>query len=480
MSEVIEEPAPVPVSDALQSNSMAVDDDAQTAEACVKQIEFYFSDSNLPYDRFMWTLHTKNDSHYVPIATIASFKRMRGYLAKGVDWISDALRASHLLEVDAKGQNVRRKADVKPPVNVLDRSVYVKGFGEDEKGGDLQKELEKFFSKWGTIVAVRLRRDDDKKFKGSVFVEFSEQVSATAFLEAPESEKRWNGDSLLTYSKENYCLMKMKEKGIKGSVESLRHQPNLPSRPAGQRRFDAFALMAEQETNNKNKSAKQQTTPQVVVTLGSESMKVEANGTVLPENIKYPPNSAIKFSGAGPNKAKFDEIKKTLKPISNTNVYIELQQGASEGFIAFSSTVTEEMLAKIKKAVPSIGGSEVTYSIAPDENVREIQTKRIQTAAKLNAENAKGKSSKGGKGGQQKGGNKRNTGAGAKGSKPQAMQLDAPPKVASAGNETKATGTESVPPTPTTATKRKMDEAEESDSTGGKKAKLDSGTEASS
>lgn len=130
-------------------------------------VEFYFSDSNLPYDKFMWTLHTKSESHYVPIATVSSFKRMREYLPKGLDWIANALRNSDVLEVDAEAQNVRRKTEVKPPVNVLDRSVYAKGFGTDDKGGELQKELEKLFSKWGTVVAVRLRREKDKQFKVS-------------------------------------------------------------------------------------------------------------------------------------------------------------------------------------------------------------------------------------------------------------------------------------------------------------------------
>jgi len=391
------------------------------------------------------------------------------------------------LEVDAEAQNVRRKTEVKPPVNVLDRSVYAKGFGTDDKGGELQKELEKLFSKWGTVIAVRLRREKDKQFKGSVFVEYLEEDSAKAFLDAPASDKRWNGESLLTYSKEKYCLMKMEEKGIKGSVESLRNQPNLPLRRSGERRFDAFAIMAEEQDKKKKKQpAKQLAAPQVMVTLGSETMKVEPDGTVLPENIKYPPNSVVKFVGAGPEMPNFYEMKKTLKPISNTNVYIELPKGNNEGFIAFSATVTEEMIVQVKDTVPSIGGSEVTYSIAPDEDARAIQTKRIQTAAKQNAEGAKGKNARGGRGGNQKGGNKQNyTGAakksnGAKGSKPTPMRLDSVPTVASTGTGGDAAPSESVPPTPSTATKRKMDEVEELDEAGGKKVRLDNGAEVSS
>ena len=70
-------------------------------------VEFYFHDSNLPYDKFMWTLHSKTPEHWVPISTVASFKRMRALLSDksgGVPWIAERIRAkSTALEVDEKG-----------------------------------------------------------------------------------------------------------------------------------------------------------------------------------------------------------------------------------------------------------------------------------------------------------------------------------------------------------------------------------------
>ncbi len=115
----------------------------------------------------------------------------------------------------------------------------------------------------------------------------------------------------------------MEEKGIKGTVESLRNQPNLPLRRTGERRFDAFAIMAEeQEKKMKKQSVKQPATPQLVVTLGSETMKVEPDGTVLPENIKYPPNSVIKLTGAGPETPNFSEMKVCVGPTLVTCPFI--------------------------------------------------------------------------------------------------------------------------------------------------------------
>jgi len=88
-------------------------------------VEFYFADSNLPFDRFMWSLHTANPEHWVPIATVASFKRMRQFVAKGVPWVADTLRKSEcLLEVDESGTKVRRREEVKEPKGQFERSVY--------------------------------------------------------------------------------------------------------------------------------------------------------------------------------------------------------------------------------------------------------------------------------------------------------------------------------------------------------------------
>ena len=73
----------------------------------------------------MWTLHTANSEHWVPISTISSFKRMRVYNDLGTPWIAGALRKySKELEVDEGGENVRRKREVEEPKGSWERTVY--------------------------------------------------------------------------------------------------------------------------------------------------------------------------------------------------------------------------------------------------------------------------------------------------------------------------------------------------------------------
>lgn len=131
----------------------------------------------------MWTLHTANEEHWVSIATIASFKRMREFQPRGVEWVANVLRTSAELEVSEDGTKVRRRTEVQKPKDAFDRSVYAvrlslraglsslcnqchlqKGFGEEAPG--LQRNLEQFFSKYGKVAAVRMRRvDGTKAFK---------------------------------------------------------------------------------------------------------------------------------------------------------------------------------------------------------------------------------------------------------------------------------------------------------------------------
>jgi hypothetical protein len=72
----------------------------------------------------MWSLHTANDEHWVPIATIASFKRMREFQLRGVEWVVDVLRTSVELEVSEDGTKVRRHTEVQEPKGAFERSVY--------------------------------------------------------------------------------------------------------------------------------------------------------------------------------------------------------------------------------------------------------------------------------------------------------------------------------------------------------------------
>jgi lupus La protein len=179
-----------------------------------KQVEFYFSDSNLMSDNFLYSKVEGHRNLPVPISIIHSFKRMRHFQPYSA--VIDALKESEILVVTDDDSCVQRKAPIpehlkdKPMVEIqkvyedaaMARSVYVKGFGEEMPS--TQFDIEAFFAEHGSTNSVRLRRQNNKIFKGSVFVEFDSEATQKAFL-ALEPKPKWKGNDLAIKSKKQYC-----------------------------------------------------------------------------------------------------------------------------------------------------------------------------------------------------------------------------------------------------------------------------------
>ncbi|CAE6475015.1 unnamed protein product [Rhizoctonia solani] len=365
---------------------------ATEEERATKQFEFYFSDANLPYDKFMWKLHTQTEDHWIPIATIASFKRMREFEPKGTEWLLSALRSSSgLLEIDETGTKVRRAQELVQPKDQFERSVYAKGFPDETP--DLQVRLEKFFGEYGKVNAVRMRRTEQKVFKNSVFVEFDDFSSVKAFLEA-DPKPTFEGTELLTMSKEAYCTMKIKEKGLdKKGVTPRTHSGT--GGAGGRKQFDAF------QNPNGSKKEKEAT----VVKFQGKEYTLDGEGKVKApiEEFEFAKGSAIKFVGAGSEDPKFGEIKNPLKEKFTPLPFIKMDKGATEGIFGFGKTLSEEDIAFLKEKVPKIGGGEVTWEPLSEEDERAFHYWRLQDQAKrahLDAQSSSQKGNqKGGRGG---------------------------------------------------------------------------------
>ncbi|KIK52440.1 hypothetical protein GYMLUDRAFT_77842 [Collybiopsis luxurians FD-317 M1] len=146
----------------------------------------------------MRQLYTQNAEHWVSIESVASFNRMRQFAQteseNSVQWVVSALRSSEYREVDEEGLRVRRKREVKDPKGQFERSIYAKGFETDETP-NTSAELERFFQGYGSTNAVCMRRNEDKSFKGSVFVEFTEPSDVDTFLKT-DPKPTWRGTEL--------------------------------------------------------------------------------------------------------------------------------------------------------------------------------------------------------------------------------------------------------------------------------------------
>ncbi|KAH7313148.1 hypothetical protein BKA65DRAFT_154036 [Rhexocercosporidium sp. MPI-PUGE-AT-0058] len=184
------------------------------------QVEFYFSDANLPTDEYLNDLTRGPENLPVAISKICNFGRMKRFQPQSA--VVAALRESKFLVVSGpEGMEEVKRAvaydPTTPKSRAESRSIYAKGFGDEEPGS--QFDIEAFFAPYGPTNSVRLRRTDQKLFKGSVFVEFQDEETAKKFLEL-DPKPLWKGNTLLIKSKRTY--MDDKEEEIKsGKIEPM-------------------------------------------------------------------------------------------------------------------------------------------------------------------------------------------------------------------------------------------------------------------
>lgn len=107
-----------------------------------RQVEFYFSDSNLPIDNFLLQEVGGPENRPFPLKTIHNFKRMRHY--QPFSAVVEAVKGSNMLEVNDKDEVYRKRPladhftlDTEKNTALLTsvsmvRSIYAKGFGEEE------------------------------------------------------------------------------------------------------------------------------------------------------------------------------------------------------------------------------------------------------------------------------------------------------------------------------------------------------------
>lgn len=108
-----------------------------------RQVEFYFSESNLPIDKFLLEETGGPENKPFPLKTLHTFKRMRHF--QPFSAVVEAVKGSDFLEVNEHDEVYRKQPldskftdDVKKNAELLtsvsmNRSIYAKGFGEETR-----------------------------------------------------------------------------------------------------------------------------------------------------------------------------------------------------------------------------------------------------------------------------------------------------------------------------------------------------------
>lgn len=145
-----------------------------------EQVEFYFSNSNYAKDKFMIARAGENDG-WIPISVLLTFKRLQSMNAT-LESVKEAVERSDVVE--AKGDCLRKIhtqefMDYINDKDISKRVVYMKGFDPSMDLDDVKEIISQHFSP----VRITLRRGEDKKFKGSCFVECDSEKQAGEVLE---------------------------------------------------------------------------------------------------------------------------------------------------------------------------------------------------------------------------------------------------------------------------------------------------------
>ena len=201
-----------------------LDDDAQSKVRA--QMEFYFSDSNLPRDKFLRETVEADPEGFVDISLLATFSRMRALLApfggphndETVAALVDLLKTSAELTVSDDGRRVRRTAAVRAreeiDAEVEARSVYASPFAMTAT----IDEITAFFAQHATVRSVRLRRHvTSKDFKGSVFVELADAAACEKLIGAALEH---DGAELSLMMKKDYLEKKKKDRVEKAAANA--------------------------------------------------------------------------------------------------------------------------------------------------------------------------------------------------------------------------------------------------------------------
>ncbi|GBG82362.1 hypothetical protein CBR_g34646 [Chara braunii] len=162
--------------------------DEELAPSVLRQVEYYFSDSNLPRDKFLKE-KVEEGGGVVSISLICTFSRMRGWLQiKSEDTpipMATVLEVARVLERSTMLKITEDKTKVGRAEGLVEgdaltekinaRSLYAAPFPWNVTFDAVTE----FFSKFAKVNSVHLRRHSmSKDFRGSVFVEFATEEDA--------------------------------------------------------------------------------------------------------------------------------------------------------------------------------------------------------------------------------------------------------------------------------------------------------------
>jgi len=150
---------------------LVIEDRATLLEMIRRQIEYYFSDENLPSDKFLLKQLQLDKSHegWVSLQLVANFNKMKRLTSNLLD-IREALAHSEFVVLSPNGLRIKRKIPFMSGSSSDKRTIYVSKL---PKPCD-KESITLVFSEFGSVVRVDLPMDKNSgEPKGIAFVEYA-------------------------------------------------------------------------------------------------------------------------------------------------------------------------------------------------------------------------------------------------------------------------------------------------------------------
>ncbi|XP_071702519.1 la protein 1-like [Rutidosis leptorrhynchoides] len=319
--------------------------DEETVKKIIRQVEFYFSESNLPKDNFLKNTVSESEDGMVSLALICSFSRMRLHLGLGdikpedvsedtVEAVAEILKAkSTTLKISEDGKKVGRTTELPKAEEVIEqldsRTIAASPICYDIK----LEEVESFFAQSAKVNSVRLPRHvaDKRVFCGTALVEFSSEEDATKIL---TQSLVFNGADLELKPKKEFD----EQRAIDEEAESIRRE-KLSNRKNGsqEEEYPKGLLVAFKLKSNTPKSDNQELV--VEVTEGESEPKVEVKSSSEQDEEIDEEKTETKKTSADMYKDNKDvvlreDLKSVFQKFGNVK-YIDFKMGEESGYIRF-------------------------------------------------------------------------------------------------------------------------------------------------
>lgn len=342
---------------------------ADLSAQILKQVEFYFSNSNMPRDKFLLE-HTGKNEGWAEIAILASFAKMKK-LTTDLAVVAAALRESkELLEVNEEGTKVKRKTPVPESVDNIKNAIYAKGFPTDFEIEKINEFLTPSLQETEKILATRMRRFEDRTFKGSVFIEFD---SAATAERVSKLELKVGEEALVIRMKGEYLNEKKEQRN------------------------------AKKKGDDKGEKRKRDD--------GEDGDEVKVEEKEFKRDII--PNSIIQVDKVG-DLCTREALKEAVEASGAQVAFVEFNKGNAKGYVRLHKDTTmgaKEAVDKMKADEVKIADTVCELSVLEGEEetaywgkLFDLQENKQKGRSGKGGKGGKGRSGKGGKGGKGKGG----------------------------------------------------------------------------